>query len=89
MFSNTTMFFNHPFFRQHFPGAHDMGGAGGGGPFRAVYTCYSAAFLPDHDRERLNVENGGKILLPQAALEQLIDQVKTKFFSSNKSSFHS
>jgi hypothetical protein len=69
------MFFNHPFFRQNFPGAHDMVGAGGG-PFRAVYTCYSAAFLPDRDRERLNVENGGKILLPQAALEQLIDQVK-------------
>jgi hypothetical protein len=57
-------------------------GAGAGGPFRAVYTCYSVAFLPDQDRDRTNVENGGKILLPQAALEQLIDQV-------NKNSFHS
>jgi hypothetical protein len=75
------MFLNHPFFRQNFPGAHDMGGAPGG-PFRAVYTCYSAAFLPDHDRDRLNVENGGKILLPQAALEQLIDQVKNLFIKS-------
>jgi IS4 transposase len=71
------MFFNHPFFRQNFPGGHEIGA---GGPFRAVYTCYSAAFLPDHDRTRLNVENGGKILLPQAALEQLIDQVKQFFF---------
>ena len=70
------------FLRQNFPvgGGHDIG-AGGGGPFRAVYQCYSAAFLPDHDRERLNVENGGKILLPQAALEHLIEQVNIKFFS--------
>lgn len=68
------MFLNHPFFRQ-FPEGHDMGG-GRAGPFRATYICYSAAFLPDRDRERLNLENGGKILLPQAALEQLIDQVK-------------
>jgi len=45
-----------------------------GGQFHAVYQCYSAAFLSD--RERMNVENGGKILLPQAVLEQLIDQVK-------------
>ncbi len=52
-----------------------MGGGGAGAPFRASYTCYSAAFLQDRDRERLNVENGGKILLPQAVLEQLIDQV--------------
>jgi ubiquitin fusion degradation protein 1 len=67
------MFFNHPFFRQNFPGVHGVGGAAAG-PFRADYQCYSAAFLPERDRDRLNVENGGKILLPQAALEQLIDQ---------------
>lgn len=60
-------------FFQRLQGAHD---AAVGGPFRAVYTCYSAAFLPDRDRQRLNVENGGKILLPQAALERLVDQVK-------------
>ena len=59
-------------------------GLGGGGPFRAVYTCYSAAFLPDRDRQRLNVEDGGKILLPQAALERLIDQVKIMSFSNQK-----
>jgi hypothetical protein len=41
--------------------------------FHAVYRCYSVAFLSD--RERNNVENGGKILLPQSALEQLINQV--------------
>lgn len=68
------MFLNN-IFQRNFHGGHDMGL--GGGPFRAVYTAYSAAFLPDHDRQRLNVENGGKILLPQAALERLIDQVKT------------
>lgn len=68
------MFFNHPFFRQNFGGAHDIGA--GAGPFRADYQCYSVAFLPDHDRGRLNVENGGKILLPQAALEQLVEQVR-------------
>lgn len=66
------MFFN-PFLRQNFPGVRHMAGAGE--PFRAVYKCYSAAFLPDRDRERLNVENGGKILLPEAALEHLIEQV--------------
>ncbi|CAF2712225.1 unnamed protein product [Rotaria sp. Silwood2] len=72
------MFFNHPFFRQGFPGGQGMGG--GGGPFRAVYQCYSAAFLPDHDRGRLNVENGGKILLPQAVLEHLIEQSNIMLF---------
>jgi len=41
--------------------------------FHAVYQCYSAAFL--NDRERSCIENGGKILLPQTALEQLINQV--------------
>ncbi|CAF1001965.1 unnamed protein product [Adineta steineri] len=61
------MFFNRQFFQQNFPGAN-------GGPFRATYRGYSAAFLPDHDRERLNLNNGGKILLPQAALEQLTEQ---------------
>ncbi|CAF0740127.1 unnamed protein product [Adineta steineri] len=66
------MFFNRQFFRQNFPGAHELGA--NVGPFRAIYKCYSAAFLPDHDRGRLNVENGGKILLPQAALEQLAEQ---------------
>ena len=43
--------------------------------FQAVYQCCSAAFLTD--RERDNVENGGKILLPQTALEQLIEEVCT------------
>ncbi|CAF1620678.1 unnamed protein product [Rotaria magnacalcarata] len=71
------MFLN-PFFRQNF-GGPQMGG-GVGGPFRAVYQCYSAAFLPDRDRERLNVENGGKILLPQAALEHLIEQTGVMLF---------
>jgi len=71
------MFFNN-FFRHNFPGGHDVGAGIGAGPFRAVYQCYSAAFLSDHDRDRLNVENGGKILLPQAALEHLIEQVKMK-----------
>jgi hypothetical protein len=41
--------------------------------FHAVYQCYPAVFLNDRERDR--IENGGKILLPQAALEQLIDQV--------------
>ena len=85
------MFFS-PFLRRNFPGGgQDMGAAGGGGPFRAVYTCYSAAFLQDRDRDRLNVENGGKILLPQAVLEHLIDQVNQQ--KKNRSliyfSFHS
>ena len=42
--------------------------------FHAVYHCYSPAFLTD--REQTIIEHGGKILLPQTALEQLIDQVK-------------
>ncbi|CAF4216466.1 unnamed protein product [Rotaria magnacalcarata] len=42
------MFLN-PFFRQNF-GGPQMGG-GVGGPFRAVYQCYSAAFLPDRDHQ--------------------------------------
>ena len=48
--------------------------------FHAVYQCYSAVFL--NDRERTNIENGGKILLPEAALEQLIHQVNkaSQFF---------
>lgn len=41
--------------------------------FHSVYQCYSTAFLPDG--ERSEVENGGKILLPEAVLEQLIEQV--------------
>ncbi|CAF1063616.1 unnamed protein product [Adineta steineri] len=65
------MFFNRQFFRQNFPGAHELGA--NVGPFRAIYKCYSAEFLPHHDRERLNLNNGGKILLPQAALEQLTE----------------
>lgn len=44
--------------------------------FHAVYHCYSPAFLTD--REQTIIEHGGKILLPQTALEQLIDQVKTE-----------
>ncbi|CAF1188321.1 unnamed protein product [Adineta steineri] len=61
------MFFNRQFFQQNFPGANAR-------PFRATYRCYFAEFLPDPDRERLNLGNGGKILLPQAALEQLTEQ---------------
>lgn len=45
--------------------------------FYAVYQCYSTAFLSD--RERHDVENGGKILLPQDALEELIEQVILTF----------
>jgi hypothetical protein len=48
--------------------------------FYAVYQCYSAAFL--NDRERTNIENGGKILLPQSALEQLVEQVENSSFIS-------
>ena len=71
--SISSMFFNP--FRNLQPG-HGYG-AMAPGPFRAVYQCYSAAFLTD--RERHNVENGGKILLPQAALEQLVEQVACQF----------
>lgn len=46
--------------------------------FQAVYRCYSAVFL--NDRERTSIENGGKILLPESALEQLIHQVTNEFF---------
>jgi hypothetical protein len=54
--------------------------------FHAVYQCYSVAFLADRDRN--NVENGGKILLPQSALEQLIDQVNHRIYNFlNKMSF--
>ena len=47
---------------------------GGGAPFRAVYQGYSVVFL--EERERASTENGGKILLPQAVLEQLVEHVK-------------
>lgn len=64
-----------PLFRNYgggFPGHHHRVNIGGG-PFRAVYRCYSAACAPD-ERVSANTEYGGKILLPQAALEQLIEQ---------------
>jgi hypothetical protein len=57
------------------------------GEFYAVYRCYSTAFLAD--RERTNVENGGKILLPQSALEQLIDQVNEIRQKNNRIFFFS
>ena len=44
-----------------------------GNYFYAVYQCYSTAFLPEHGPN--DVENGGKILLPAAALVQLSEQV--------------
>jgi len=53
--------------------------------FYAVYQCYSAAFL--NDRERAIIENGGKILLPQSALEQLVEQVENFSFISIEYSF--
>ncbi|CAF3666450.1 unnamed protein product [Rotaria sordida] len=46
--------------------------------FQAVYKSYSSAFLTD--RNRTNVETGGKILLPQTALEQLAEQVNKIMF---------
>ncbi|CAF1491804.1 unnamed protein product [Adineta steineri] len=46
--------------------------------FHAVYQCYSPAFVGD--RDGINIENGGKILLPQAALEQLIDHTGVMLF---------
>ncbi|CAF1114049.1 unnamed protein product [Didymodactylos carnosus] len=64
------LLFNPQLFHQHLA---RMGGMGGVGTFRALYNCYSAIFLTD--RERPNVENGGKILLPQVALEQLAEHV--------------
>lgn len=45
--------------------------------FQAIYQCYSPAFLTDHEQTKL--ENGGKILLPQSALEQLAEHVNIKF----------
>jgi len=56
-----------------------------GNEFYAVYQCYSAAFL--NDRERAIIENGGKILLPQSALEQLVEQVENFSFISIEYSF--
>ncbi|UJR15309.1 hypothetical protein I4U23_002262 [Adineta vaga] len=46
--------------------------------FHAIYQCYSPAFLSD--RERTNIESGGKILLPEPALEQLINQTGIMLF---------
>ncbi|CAF0820453.1 unnamed protein product [Didymodactylos carnosus] len=63
---------NPQFLQQHF--AH-MAGGGGTETFHAEYNCYSAIFLTD--RERPNVENGGKVLLPQTALEELAEHVTT------------
>ncbi len=69
------MSFDNPYYNEILPDDNDVDF---GDRFHAVYQCYSAAFLTD--RERTNVENGGKILLPQAALEQLIEQVNRKDF---------
>lgn len=49
--------------------------------FHADYECHSPAFLTDRHREYTEIETGGKILLPQAALEQLIDQVRRTEFA--------
>ncbi|CAF3125598.1 unnamed protein product [Rotaria socialis] len=46
--------------------------------FYAVYNCYSPAFLTDHDR--INIEKGGKILLPQPALEHLVEKTNIMLF---------
>ena len=54
-------------FPGHLPRPH------AGGPFHATYQCLPVAFL--EERERVSAEYGGKILLPQAALEQLAEQV--------------
>ena len=70
------MFLNQ-LFRPNFPRVNNIAN----GPFRATYHCYSVAFLPEDTRSRLNVDNGGKILLPQAALEQLVEQVREITFA--------
>jgi hypothetical protein len=67
------MSFDSRYYDETFSDDHDLAF---GDQFHAIYRCYSAAFLTD--RERTNVENGGKILLPQSALEQLIEQVNEK-----------
>ncbi|CAF4432828.1 unnamed protein product, partial [Rotaria sp. Silwood2] len=51
--------------------------------FQAVYQSYSSAFLTDRDRR--NVEYGGKILLPQTALEQLAEQTNIMLFKLTNS----
>lgn len=68
------MFMNHPFLPRYLHG----GQRATNDRFRAIYRCYSVAFLPD--RDRVNVENGGKILLPQDALEKLIEQSGVMLF---------
>ena len=56
-------------------------------PFQAVYQCYSTIFLSDRDRARTDIENGGKILLPESALEQLVHQVTNNIRSLKRISF--
>ncbi|CAF3567955.1 unnamed protein product [Rotaria sp. Silwood1] len=46
--------------------------------FQTVYQSYSSAFLIE--RNQKNVENGGKIILPEAALAQLVEQIYFCFF---------
>ncbi|CAF1383839.1 unnamed protein product [Rotaria sp. Silwood1] len=46
--------------------------------FQTVYQSYSSAFLIE--RNQKNVENGGKIILPEAALAQLVEQTNVMLF---------
>lgn len=64
------MFFN-PMVRQLLRGAGHHPNASG--PFREIYECYSTPFLTDRDRP--NLDKGGKILLPESVLEHLAEQV--------------
>ncbi|KAF9116941.1 ubiquitin fusion degradation protein [Mortierella sp. AM989] len=48
-------------------GAYGMGSRGGG--FNEQYRCYSVAMMQGNERQ--NVNNGGKIILPQSALAKL------------------
>ncbi|KAF9127660.1 ubiquitin fusion degradation protein [Mortierella sp. 14UC] len=50
---------------------YGMGGYGGsrGGGFNEQYRCYSVAMMQGNERQ--NVNNGGKIILPQSALAKL------------------
>lgn len=55
--------FGNPFFPE---GHHGMGPPR---PFRTQYRCYSVSMMPGNERESL--EQGGKIILPPSALDQL------------------
>ncbi|KAF9429399.1 ubiquitin fusion degradation protein, partial [Entomortierella beljakovae] len=48
-------------------GAYGMGARGGG--FNEQYRCYSVAMMQGNERQ--NVNNGGKIIMPQSALAKL------------------